>query len=184
MKKITIVLMTIAILFSVVSFASADTKHHERSGRPICHDQLEDFPDNETFLCIWDTGIHSGSTDIWFPNSKPMTAARSRPNSSSRRNSRARMSFQSDLKARTAQYFWYNFFYNETGSQSGASGSTYNNLGKGVPTILLVKMVQGQYMDVTTKYFPEGERWAILLNSGHGAKINQGWIEVKGFEFR
>jgi hypothetical protein len=182
MKKITTVLITIAILLSVVSFASADTSIMSVVADQSVTIRLEDFPDNETFF------VYMGYRDSLGLNGYLVSKLETNDGGTFL----AKFLIPEELKgedvisirfeSQDSAVFWYNFFYNETGSQSGASGSTYNNLGKGVPTILLVKMVQGQYMDVTTKYFPEGERWAILLNSGHGAKINQGWIEVKGFE--
>jgi hypothetical protein len=186
MKKLITFVMTIALLLSVVSFASAKPQS-DTTVMSVIEDQsvtirLEEFPDDETFL------VYMGFRDTLGLNGYLVSKLETNDGGTFL----AKFLIPEELKgedvisirfeSQDSAKFWYNFFYNETGSSQGtSSGTTYNNLGKGVPTILLVKMVQGQYMEVTTKYFPEGERWAIFVNSGSGAKSNKGWIEVKGF---
>jgi len=186
MKKIITVLMTIAMLLGVISIASAKPLS-DTTIMSVVEDQsvtirLENFPDDETFFVymgLRNTQGISGTLVSKLETNEGGTFL-------------AKFLIPEELKgeevisirfeSQDSKVTWYNYFFNQTGSQSSSSGTTYNNLGPGVPAINLVKMVKGQYMEVQTKYLTENKRWAIFINSGHGAKINKGWIEVKGFE--
>lgn len=186
MKKIITVLMTIAMLLSMISIASAKPLS-DTSIISVVKDQsvtvrLENFPDDETFF------VYMGLRNTQGVNGTLVSKLETNEGGTFL----AKFLIPEELKgeevisirfeSQDSRVTWFNFFFNQTGSQSSSSGPTYNNLDPGVPTINLVKMVKGQYMEVQTKYLTENKRWAIFINSGHGARINKGWIEVKGFE--
>ena len=81
---------------------------------------------------------------------------------------------------------WYNYFFNQTATTTPSSGDTddgvtYNNLVPGFPTFTLTEMKRGAYISILTKYFPAGDRFAILLEDG-AKEIYNNWIEVAGVE--
>lgn len=78
---------------------------------------------------------------------------------------------------------WYNYFFNNTitTTPSGDDGTTYNKLVPGFPTFTLTGMKRGAYISIVTKYFPAGDRFAILLEDGT-KEIYNNWIEVAGVE--
>jgi hypothetical protein len=186
MKKIITVLMTIALLMNVITIASAkplsDTTIMSVVENQSVTIRLENFPDDETFFVYMGLrntkGINGTLVSKLETNEGGTFLAKFLIPEELKGEEVISIRFESQ----DSKVTWYNYFFNETGSQSSSSGTTYNNLGPGVPSINLVKMVKGQYMEVQTKYLTENKRWAIFINSGHGAKINKGWIEVKGFE--
>lgn len=78
----------------------------------------------------------------------------------------------------------YNYFYNEDAAFSYSSGSTddstYNNLDYGFPTFVVLSVTRGAEMEVETKYFPAGDRWAVYMKDG--ALDEEDLYEVNGFE--
>ena len=92
-----------------------------------------------------------------------------------------------------SKYFTYNWFYNDTATGSSATtyypdssgststtGPTYNILPPGFPTFDIVSSVKGQSVTVETRYFPEGERFAVFMQDGDSQAITL--YEVGGFE--
>jgi len=186
MKKRITVFITIAILMSVVLFASANPLS-DTTILNVVEDEsvtirLENFPADETFF------VYMGFRDTLGLNGYLVSKLETNAGGTFS----AKFLIPEELKgeevisirfeSQDSRVFCYNFFYNKTGSsQAPASKITYNKLKPGFPTFDLVNMVAGQSIRVQTKYFPENERWAVFLNTGHGAKINKGWIEVLGF---
>lgn len=192
MKKIITLSITIAILLSVVSLASGSAQPEtalstNTSIMSVVEDEsvvvrLEEFPDNETFF------VYMGFRDTMGLNGYLVSKLETNDGGTFlgkflipeglKGEEVVSIRFQSQDSA----HDWYNYFYNQTGSNPApGSGTTYNHLKPGFPTFVLLEMVKGQSIRVQTKYFPPDERWAVFVNSGSGAKKNSGWIEVKGF---
>ena len=79
---------------------------------------------------------------------------------------------------------WYNWFYNETAAAnpSPVPSSDYNNLVPGFPTFTITEVKKGQYVKLTTKYFPADDRWAVMLEDGANFPNYNNWVEVAGIE--
>ncbi len=81
-------------------------------------------------------------------------------------------------------YYNINWFYNATGAgdsiASSSSGTTYNNLGAGVPAWNILSVVKGSSVTVQTRYFPAQQRYAVFLKNGALADLN--WYETQGIE--
>lgn len=187
MKKNLTILFTLAMLAGFVSVASArplsDTTVMSVVEDEYVTIRLGNFPKNDTYYVYMgyrDTqGLNGHLVSKITTNSGGTFLAKflipDELNNEEVISIRFESKYGNDL--------WFNFFYNMTTtySGSGGSGTTYNNLKPGFPTFILLELVKGRSITVQTKYFPENERWAVFLNSGHGAEINQGWIEVNGF---
>ncbi|MDO9546957.1 MAG: hypothetical protein Q7J07_09465 [Pelolinea sp.] len=81
-----------------------------------------------------------------------------------------------------SKYYTYNWFFNEsaTGSIGSSSGTTYNNLGAGVPAWNILSVVKGSSVVIQTRYFPAQQRYAVFLKNGALADLN--WYETQGIE--
>jgi hypothetical protein len=83
-----------------------------------------------------------------------------------------------------SKFFSYNWFFNESGigdtSGSYSSGTTYNNLGAGVPAWNILSVVKGSSVTIQTRYFPAHQRYAVFLKNGALADLN--WYETQGIE--
>ena len=81
-----------------------------------------------------------------------------------------------------SKFFSYNWFFNESGSGDTAysSGTTYNNLGAGVPAWNILSVVKGSTVTIQTRYFPANQRYAVFLKNGALADLN--WYETQGIE--
>lgn len=82
-----------------------------------------------------------------------------------------------------SKYFSYNWFFNESGiatSGSTSSGTTYNNLGAGVPAWNILSVAKGSTVTIQTRYFPANQRYAVFLKNGALADLN--WYETQGIE--
>lgn len=81
---------------------------------------------------------------------------------------------------------WYNYFYNTTAASNPAQVSaddqtTYNNLVPGFPTFEIIEVKKGAYVKLMTKYFPAGDRFALMVEDG-AKEVYDNWIEVAGIE--
>ena len=82
-----------------------------------------------------------------------------------------------------SKFFSYNWFFNESGSGDTAyssGGTTYNNLGAGVPAWNILSVVKGSTVVIQTRYFPANQRYAVFLKNGALADLN--WYETQGIE--
>ena len=85
-----------------------------------------------------------------------------------------------------AKYYTYNWFFNETGigdsssSSIAPSGTTYNNLGAGVPAWNILSVTKGASITIQTRYFPAQQRYAVFMKDGALADLN--WYETQGIE--
>ena len=82
-----------------------------------------------------------------------------------------------------SKYHHYNWFFNETaiGSASSiSSGTTYNNVGYGVPAFDVLSVSKGSTVTIRTRFFPSQQRYAVFMKDGALADIT--WYEVQGIE--
>jgi hypothetical protein len=91
-----------------------------------------------------------------------------------------------------AKYYTYNWFFNESGTgdstasssssstSSSSSGTTYNNLGAGVPAWNILSVDKGATVTIQTRYFPAQQRYAVFMKDGALADLN--WYETQGIE--
>jgi len=186
MKKRNLLILVLAALFLLTTPAAAKPIANS-SILSVVEDQtvtvrLENFPEDETFNVLM--GFNGTLGMNGYLVSRLATNAGG--------TFSAKFYIPEDLKgediiairfeSQDSNVYCYNWFYNTTAATNPVEvdETTYNNLKPGFPTFTITKVVKGSSIELMTRYFPAGDRWAVMIKDG--AMANKDWIDVAGID--